>query len=75
MQNRSKKADDKIGGYDEPPKTGPRSHFIKKKQSTLSLSRTCGVSYIKPSESTQGLPFEPLPPIIFQCSTSCNYTE
>jgi len=21
MQNRSKKADDKIGGYDEPPKT------------------------------------------------------
>lgn len=29
-------------------------HFIKKKQSTLSLPRTCGVSYVKASESEQG---------------------
>jgi hypothetical protein len=28
-------------------------HFIKKKQSTLNLPRTCGVSYVKPTESEQ----------------------
>jgi len=52
-----------------------KTHFIKKKQSTLSLARTCGVSYIKPSESTQNHPYEALPPLIFQCSTSCSYTS
>ncbi len=26
-----------------------RNHFIRKQQSTLTLPRTCGVSYIKPS--------------------------
>ena len=52
-----------------------KTHFIKKKQSTLSLARTCGVSYIRPSQSVQQAPFESLPPLIFQCSTSCNYTN
>jgi|JI6StandDraft_1071083.scaffolds.fasta_scaffold105646_2 hypothetical protein len=33
---------------DASSKVGSR-HFIKKKQSTLSLPRTCGVSYVKPS--------------------------
>jgi hypothetical protein len=49
-----------------------KTHFIRKKQSTLSLPRSCGVSYIKASESTQGAPFEPLPPLIFQCSSMCS---
>lgn len=48
-----------------------KPHFIRKKQSTLSLPRSCGVSYIKPSESTQGEPYDPLPPLIFQCSSNC----
>lgn len=26
-----------------------KTHFIRKKQSTLSLPRSCGVSYIKPT--------------------------
>ena len=29
---------------------------------------------MKPSESTQNFPYEALPPLIFQCSTSCSYT-
>lgn len=48
-----------------------KPHFIRKKQSTLSLPRSCGVSYIKESESHQGKPYEPLPPLIFQCSSNC----
>jgi hypothetical protein len=52
-----------------------KTHFIRKKQQTLSLSRSCGVSYIKPSESFQGPPFEPLPPLIFQCSSKCFGTK
>lgn len=71
MQNRSKREESE-GGYEEN-KRG-KAHFIKKKQSTLSLPRTCGVSYIRPSESVQGPPYDPLPPLIFQCSTSCSYT-
>lgn len=66
------------GGKDESPLKGigkdkTRSHFIRKQQSTLTLPRTCGVSYIKSSESilTQKQPFSPLPPLIFQGSTSC----
>ena len=36
-----------------------RNHFIRKQQSTLTIPRTCGVSYIKPSKSllTQKPPF------------------
>ena len=51
---------------------GSKVHYIRKKQSTLSLPRSCGVSYIKLTESTQTAPFEPLPPLIFQCSSRCN---
>ena len=62
---------------DEPQQTfiGSKMHFIRKKQSTLSLPRSCGVSYIKPTESHQVSPFDPLPPLIFQCSSNCSDTK
>jgi hypothetical protein len=40
----NEKEDEKGLGKDKT-----RSHFIRKQQSTLTLPRTCGVSYIKPS--------------------------
>lgn len=51
-----------------------RNHFIKKKQScaNINLKRTCGVSYVKHTESKQmnvNHIFETLPPLVFQCST------
>ena len=55
-------------------------HFIKKKQSCaqINLKRTCGVSYVKPTESQQlnvSNVFEPLPPLVFQCSSECDEVE
>ncbi len=51
-----------------------RNHFIKKKQScaNINLKRTCGVSYVKHTESKQSNVshiFETLPPLVYQCST------
>lgn len=46
--------------YNKPQST--RSHFIRKKQSTLTLPRSCGVSYIRESESQQREHYDPLPP-------------
>lgn len=53
-----------------------KSHFIKKKQSCaqINLKRTCGVSYVKKTESQQlnvSHIFEPLPPLVYQCSSEC----
>ena len=55
-------------------------HFIKKKQSCaqINLKRTCGVSYVKPTESQQlnvSNVFEQLPPLVFQCSSECDEVE
>ena len=49
-----------------------KSHFIRKKQSAVNIKRSCGVTYIKPTESKQkGVihEFEPLPPLAFQVGT------
>lgn len=53
------------------------THFIRKKQScaSINLKRTCGVSYVKPSESLQldvNEIFPRLPPLVFQCSSECD---
>lgn len=53
-----------------------KAHFIRKKQScaAINLKRTCGVSYIKPSESQQlnvSEIFPRLPPLVYQCSSEC----
>jgi len=44
MQNRNKDVDE-----NDIKDTTNKTHFIRKKQSTLNLPRTCGVSYVKPS--------------------------
>lgn len=54
-----------------------KAHFIRKKQScaSINLKRTCGVSYIKPSESQQlnvSEVFSRLPPLVYQCSSECD---
>lgn len=66
--------DMQLQNSDFPEETfiGSKTHYIRKKQLTLSLPRSCGVSYVKPSESHQQSPFDPLPPLIFQCSSNCS---
>lgn len=48
-----------------------KTHFIRKKQSSLNIKRCCGVTYVQPSESKQigveGVP--PLPPLGYQVGT------
>ena len=49
-----------------------KSHFIRKKQSAVNIKRSCGVTYVKPTESKQkGVTheFPPLPPLAFQVGT------
>ena len=58
-------------------KDSKQQHFIRKKQScaAINLKRTCGVSYVKPSESQQkdvSHVFEKLAPLVFQCSSECD---
>ncbi|KRX03609.1 WD40-repeat-containing domain [Pseudocohnilembus persalinus] len=57
-----------------------KNHFIRKKQSTASvnLKRTCGVSYVKPTESEQlniSHIYDTLPPLVYQCSSGCERLE
>ena len=61
----------------DPEKKEKTQHFIRKKQScaAINLKRTCGVSYVKQSESHQldvNHIFETLPPLVFQCSSECD---
>jgi hypothetical protein len=49
-----------------------KAHFIRKKQSAVNIKRSCGVTYIKPTESKQkgvAHEFELLPPLAFQIAT------
>lgn len=49
-----------------------KGHFIRKKQSAVNIKRSCGVTYVKPTESKQkGVrhEFTPLPPLAFQVGT------
>jgi hypothetical protein len=49
-----------------------KAHFIRKKQSAVNIKRSCGVTYVKPTESKQrGVTheFPPLPPLAFQVGT------
>lgn len=49
-----------------------KAHFIRKKQSAVNIKRSCGVTYVKPTESKQlGVrhEFSPLPPLAFQVGT------
>ena len=58
----------------EKEKKKEKKHMIRRKQSACNIKRTCGVSYIKPSESQQkevNEIYEKLTPLIFQCSTEC----
>jgi len=53
---------------------GEKNHFIRKKvqNANANLKRTCGVSYVKPTESFQKYVdhiWKALPPLIFQCSS------
>lgn len=44
----------------------------------VNLKRTCGVSYVKPTESEQkniSHIWKPLPPLIYQCSSGCQRME
>lgn len=80
LQNKEKEVEAQEGYEEEKKekeerKDNGRGHFIRQKQSTLSLPRSCGVSYVKTSESSQSAPFDPLPPLIFQCSSGCRQTE
>ena len=49
-----------------------KSHFIKRKQSHCNVKRSCGVSYVKKTESKQAnvrdRGYEKLPPIVIQGS-------
>jgi hypothetical protein len=44
-------------------------HFVRRCKGKSGILKTCGVSYIKPTESQQA---NPLPPLIFQCSSECD---
>ena len=49
-----------------------KAHFIRKKQTAVNIKRSCGVTYVKPTESKQkGVTheFPPLPPLAFQVGT------
>ena len=49
-----------------------KTHFIRKKQSAINIKRSCGVTYVNPTESKQkGVrhEFSPLPPLAFQVGT------
>ncbi|CAD8044026.1 unnamed protein product [Paramecium primaurelia] len=62
--------------HKDPEDYTKKQHFIRQKQSqaNLNLKRTCGVSYVKKSESEQkdvNHIFKKLPPLVYQCSSGC----
>ncbi|CAK78674.1 unnamed protein product (macronuclear) [Paramecium tetraurelia] len=62
--------------HKDPEDYTKKQHFIRQKQSqaNLNLKRTCGVSYVKKSESEQkdvSHIFKKLPPLVYQCSSGC----
>ncbi|CAG9326903.1 unnamed protein product [Blepharisma stoltei] len=73
MQESHKLQEDLLN-QDNPqkPEKESKAHFIRKKQSAANIKRSCGVTYVLPTESTQtGVSdqFAPLPPLAFQVGT------
>lgn len=58
--------------FNEEKEKESRTHFIRKKQSAVNIKRSCGVTYVLPTESKQeGVDdlFPPLPSLAFQVGT------